>query len=111
MSAPERLEATDPLVLTFPTVASKEKTKRAFRIVHRDGAEKAVYVMDLDAFVVQWAVGMEHVAALKFGRSAWLMRCSRLLALPYFDKASEDVEALAELRVAAALNLPPHFHV
>ena len=30
-------DTTDPRVLTFPTEARKEKTKRAFRIAQRDG--------------------------------------------------------------------------
>ena len=47
------LETTDPPVLTFPTLANKEKAKRAFHICSTQGrgGESELYAMKVDALI------------------------------------------------------------
>jgi hypothetical protein len=49
-SALEILEISDPQMLTWPVVASKEKTKDAFHIIYAPGLERE-NPMDVDAFI------------------------------------------------------------
>jgi hypothetical protein len=58
-------EVGDPR--TFPTVASKEKMKKAFRILREGWAERGIYVKEMEAFKYRPVEAGRHEACTVAG--------------------------------------------